>query len=127
MIWARSKSNTAQSCNSLQSGRNRTTPKVAPSGLVQRAGPRTLAAKMPSTFHPSPHRNAYRCRNARQQRKLFASTSTAETQPQLHPALLRLSAVISQDFARRRFRASFPRKVFGKRDRCATDPRSDRA
>jgi hypothetical protein len=44
--------------------------------------------------------------------------------PKLQPALLRLSAMISQDFG---FTASFPRRVFGKRDRHAKSPRLDRA
>src|SRR5213592_2808067 len=37
----------------------------------------------------------------------------AETQPQLQPALLRLSATISQSFTRSGFTAAFPRRVFG--------------
>jgi hypothetical protein len=44
------------------------------------------------------------------------SESTAETQPQLQPALLRLSAMISQYFT-----AAFPRRVFGSADRRAAD------
>jgi hypothetical protein len=42
-------------------------------------------------------RNAFRGRDVRQRSRLFATLESAdETQPQLHPALLRLSAMISQ-------------------------------
>jgi hypothetical protein len=43
--------------------------------------------------------------------------------PNSNPALLKLSAIISQW----RFTAAFHRKVFGKRDCRAKDPRADRA
>jgi hypothetical protein len=47
-----------------------------------------------STFHPLAQRNAFRCRDVRQQSRSFAGLeSIAETQPQLQPALLRLSAM----------------------------------
>src|SRR5262249_31977810 len=39
--------------------------------------------------------------------------SKTDTQLQLHPALLRLSAMISQYFMRRGFTAAFPHRVFG--------------
>src|SRR5262245_49188770 len=48
--------------------------------------------------------------------------STADTQPQLQPALLRLSAMISVYFTHSGFTAAFPRRVFGKRDHCAKGP-----
>jgi hypothetical protein len=53
-------------------------------------------------FHPHAQRNAFRPRDARRQSRSFgALESIAETQPQLQPALLRLSAMISQ-YVRRR-------------------------
>ena len=53
----------------------------------------------PSAFHPHAQRNAFRRRDARLRSRSFARLeSIAETQPQLHPALLRLSAMISQYF-----------------------------
>jgi hypothetical protein len=52
-----------------------------------------------STSHPHEQRNAFRRRDARQQSRSFARLeSMAETQPKLHPALLRLSAMTSQNF-----------------------------
>jgi hypothetical protein len=47
----------------------------------------------------------------------------AETQPQLQPALLRLSAMISQY----RFTAAFPRRAFGSADRRGVGRNPDRA
>src|SRR5215468_3549446 len=50
-----------------------------------------------SVFHPHAQRNAFRCRGARQQSRLFAPANPKlETQPQLQPALLRLSAITSR-------------------------------
>ncbi len=49
--------------------------------------------------------------------------SIVAAQPQIQPALLSLSAIVSQY----RFTAAFPRRVFGNADRSATDPRADRA
>jgi hypothetical protein len=47
----------------------------------------------PSVFHPHAQRIAYRRRDARQQSRSFGPWNLiAETQPQLHSALLRLSA-----------------------------------
>src|SRR5262245_57411838 len=53
--------------------------------------------------------------------------STAETQPQSHPALLRLSAMISQAFTCSGFTAAFLRRVFGNADRSEADRTSDLA
>ena len=54
---------------------------------------------MQSVSHPHAQRNAFRHRGVRQQSRSSApACSTADTQPQLHPALLRLSAMISQYF-----------------------------
>jgi hypothetical protein len=50
-----------------------------------------------SAFHRLAQRNAFRRRDARLQSRSFASENPRpETQPQLQPALLRLSAMISQ-------------------------------
>src|SRR5262249_41933660 len=49
----------------------------------------------PSAFHPRAQRNVFHRRCVRQQSRSFVlSESIADTQPQLHPALLRLSAMI---------------------------------
>src|SRR5262249_34953474 len=86
--------------NIPQSGRKRT-PKVAPTGLVlRRVGPRKSPIQVPqtrSTFHRHAQRNAFHHHDVRQQSRLFSpSESIADTQPQLQPALLRLSAIVSQ-------------------------------
>ena len=50
----------------------------------------------PSTFHPPAQRNAFRRRDVRQRSTIVRPLKLiAETQPQLQPALLRLSAMIS--------------------------------
>jgi hypothetical protein len=51
----------------------------------------------PSAFPPLAQRNAFRRRDVRLQSRSFAPPNQSlKTQPQLHPALLRLSAMISQ-------------------------------
>jgi hypothetical protein len=53
--------------------------------------------KTQSASHLHTQRNAFRRRDARQQSRIVRPLkSIAETQPQLQPALLRLSAMISQ-------------------------------
>jgi hypothetical protein len=53
--------------------------------------------KTQSAYHQRAQRNAFGCPDARQQSRSFAPfESMAETQPQLHPVSLRLSAMISQ-------------------------------
>jgi hypothetical protein len=57
--------------------------------------------KSRSTFHPHAQPNAFHCRDVRQQsRSVRPHESTVDRQPQLHPDLLRLSAMISQYFTR---------------------------
>jgi len=56
-----------------------------------------------SAFHPRAQRNASRHRGASTIQIVRPSESTAETQPKLQPALLRLSAMISQYFTRRHY------------------------
>jgi hypothetical protein len=52
-------------------------------------------------FHPPTRRNACHCRDVRQQSRFVRPVrSKADTQPQLCPALQRLSAMISQCFTR---------------------------
>jgi hypothetical protein len=59
----------------------------------------------PSAFHSRAQRNAFRRPDLRQQRRSVRPLeSIAATQPQLHPALLRLSAMSSQYFTRSGFR-----------------------
>jgi hypothetical protein len=54
-----------------------------------------------SAFHPRAQQNAFRRRDARPQSRLFAPQNPRLTRsPQLQPALLRLSALISQYFMR---------------------------
>src|SRR5262249_12714399 len=55
------------------------------------------------------------------------SESKADTQPQLQPALLRLSAMISQDFTTADSRLLFLAEFLETRDHCAKGPRLDRA
>jgi hypothetical protein len=58
--------------------------------------------------HPLAQRTSFHRRNARQQRRLFARCNRqAATQPQLQPALLRLSAMIAQYFTSYLEAASF--------------------
>jgi hypothetical protein len=76
----------------------------------------SISSERTTNLFPSP-----RCASTIQ--SVRPSESTAETHPKLQPALLRLSAISSQS----RFTAAFPRRVFGRRDRCAKGPRSDRA
>src|SRR5439155_20793262 len=79
---------------------------------------RALTRRIPvqqrqSTFHPRAQRNAFRRRDAHPQRRSFApQESSAEMQPQLPPALLRLSEawLIVVDHLRR----SFARFNFGR-------------
>ena len=53
--------------------------------------------QMPSAFHPREQRNAFRRRDARLQRRLFVRENPRlRRSPKLQPALLRLSAIISQ-------------------------------
>ena len=59
----------------------------------------------PSTFHPPAQRNAFRRRDVRQRSTIVRPLKLiAETQPQLQPALLRLSAMISQRCSEKCFR-----------------------
>jgi hypothetical protein len=62
-----------------------------------------LAPETQSAFHPHAQRNAFRRRGVHRQSRSFARAIDADTQPQLHPALLRLSAMISQCFTRDRW------------------------
>src|SRR5439155_22824585 len=58
--------------------------------------------QMPSTFHPHAQRNADLRRDACQETKIVRPLESAtETQPHVQPALLRLSAIVSQYFTRR--------------------------
>jgi hypothetical protein len=58
-----------------------------------------MDVESPLVSHPLAQRNAFRCRGARLQSRLFGRwESIADTQPQLQSALLRLSAIISQYF-----------------------------
>src|SRR5262249_41254572 len=53
----------------------------------------------PSAFHRPVPQTVFRRPDVRRQSRLFVPPqSTAETQPKLHPALLRLSAMSSQYF-----------------------------
>jgi hypothetical protein len=52
------------------------------------------------SFYPRAPQDAFRRRGVRPRSRPFALRQLAETQPQLQPALLRLSAMISQYFTR---------------------------
>jgi hypothetical protein len=64
---------------------------------------RSRLAQTPSTFHQHARRNAFRRRDTRQQSRSFAPEIQRLTQPKLHPALLSLSAMISQSFSLNQF------------------------
>src|SRR5262249_2827311 len=53
--------------------------------------------------------------------------SIADTQPQLHPALLQLSPISSEAFPHRGFAAASLRRVFERPEPSAKDPRLDQA
>src|SRR5215510_5948146 len=92
-------------------------PRSVPLWLSKR--PQHFSARTTKRFLSS------RCASAIQMVRPCASK--ADTQPQLQPAFLRLSAIISQYFTPGGFTAAFPRRVFEKQDRSATDPIADGA
>jgi hypothetical protein len=68
-------------------------------GFADTPGSLIQVQQTPSAFHSLAQRNAFRRRGARLQQKIvLALESIAETQRQLQPPLLSLSAMISQYF-----------------------------
>jgi len=85
----------------VQAGSGLTVPGLAEVASC-RSHPLGPTSKFQLAFHLHARRNAFHRRDARlQSRFICPLESIAETHPQLQPALLRLSAMISQDFTRR--------------------------